>query len=268
MSYKLSHKSFLQECHTRLSHKTVPQECPTRVSHKSVPQEKSDPQECPTRLSHKSVPQECPTRVSHKSDPQECPIRVPRKECPTRVSCKSDPQECPRRVSHKSVLQECHLDICSFSNAFVFGFVGSIWFLSLSLSRLQNYLSLSLSASKFAKCCTSHGICTSRSTKYRAYTATTKSALQGPQSTAPTTKSALRGPQSTAPATKFALQGPQSTAPATKSARLPQNLHFTDTSPSRVYAQRAPWGPPLDLSGTRLRNLKFLGVMLEGCKTM
>ena len=41
---------------------------------------------------------------------------------------KSDPQEYPTRVSHKSVLQECHLDICSFSNVFAFGFVGSILF--------------------------------------------------------------------------------------------------------------------------------------------
>ena len=31
-------------------------------------------------------------------------------------------------MSHKSVLQECHLDICSFSNVFAFGFVGSILF--------------------------------------------------------------------------------------------------------------------------------------------
>ena len=57
-------------------------------------------------MSCKSVPQECPTRVTHKSILQEC----------------------PRRVSHKSVLQECHLDICSFSNVFAFGFVGSILF--------------------------------------------------------------------------------------------------------------------------------------------
>ena len=32
-------------------------------------------------------------------------------------------------MSHKSVLQECHLDICSFSNVFAFGFVGSILFI-------------------------------------------------------------------------------------------------------------------------------------------
>ena len=44
------------------------------------------------------------------------------------MSHKSDPQECPTRVSHKSVLQERHLDICSFSNVFAFGFVGSILF--------------------------------------------------------------------------------------------------------------------------------------------
>ena len=84
---------------------------------------KSDPQECPVRVSrvfHKSVLQECPIRVSHKSVLQECL---------TRVSRKSDPQECPKRVSHKSVLQECHLDICSFSNVFAFGFVGSILFI-------------------------------------------------------------------------------------------------------------------------------------------
>ena len=99
-----------------MSYKSVPQECPnqtcpTRVSHV--------PQEFPTRLSHKSVPQECPTRVSYKSVPQECPTRVP---------FRSILQECPVRVSHKSVLQECHLDICSFSNVFAFGFVGSILF--------------------------------------------------------------------------------------------------------------------------------------------
>ena len=34
-------------------------------------------------------------------------------------------------MSHKSVLQECHLDICSFSNVFAFGFVGSILFPNL-----------------------------------------------------------------------------------------------------------------------------------------
>ena len=109
-----------------MSHKSVPQECPTRVSHKSVPQQ------CPLRVSHKSVPQQCPTRVSYKSVPQELPTRVSHKsfllECPTRVSRKSVPQEFPTRVSHKSVLQECHLDICSFSNVFAFGFVGSILF--------------------------------------------------------------------------------------------------------------------------------------------
>ena len=58
--------------------------------------------------------------MSYKSDPQEFP---------TRVSHKSVPQERPRRVSHKSVLQECHLDICSCSNVFAFGFVGPILFL-------------------------------------------------------------------------------------------------------------------------------------------
>ena len=73
-------------------------------------------------MSHKSAFQECPTRVSCKSVPQECP---------TRVTHKSILQECPRRVSHKSVLQECHLDICSFSNVFAFGFVGSILFFVL-----------------------------------------------------------------------------------------------------------------------------------------
>ena len=103
----------LEECPIRVPHKSVPQECPRRVSHKSVPQE------CPTRVSHKSVLQECPTRVTHKSDPQDFP---------TRVTHKSVLQECPRRVSHKSVLQECHLDICSFSKVFAFGFVGSILF--------------------------------------------------------------------------------------------------------------------------------------------
>ena len=64
-----------------------------------------------------SVLEECPTRVSRNSVPQECL---------TRVSLKSVPQECPQ----KSVLQECHLDICSFSNVFAFGFVGSILFFS------------------------------------------------------------------------------------------------------------------------------------------
>ena len=49
------------------------------------------------------------------------------------MSYKSVLQECPRRVSHKSVLQECHLDICSFSIVFPFGFVGSILFLSIHL---------------------------------------------------------------------------------------------------------------------------------------
>ena len=95
----MSHKS---------DHTSVLQECATRVSRKSVPQ-----------VSYTSVPQECPTRVSRKSVPQECPRRVSRK---------SVPQEFPTRVSHKSVLQECHLDICSFSNVFAFGFVGSILF--------------------------------------------------------------------------------------------------------------------------------------------
>ena len=117
----MSYKSVSQECRTRVSYKSVPQECPARVPHKSVPQE------CPIRVPHKSVLQECPTRVSYKSDPQECPTRVSYKsvpeECPARVSHKSVPQECPT-----SVLQECHLDICSFSNVFAFGFVGSILF--------------------------------------------------------------------------------------------------------------------------------------------
>ena len=31
-------------------------------------------------------------------------------------------------MSDNSFLQECHLDICSFSNVFAFGFVGSICF--------------------------------------------------------------------------------------------------------------------------------------------
>ena len=34
-------------------------------------------------------------------------------------------------MTHKSVLQECHLDICSFSNVFPFGFVGSILFFQM-----------------------------------------------------------------------------------------------------------------------------------------
>ena len=122
----MSHKSVPQQCPLRVSHKSVPQQCPTRVSYKSVPQE------LPTRVSHKSFLLECPTRVSRKSVPQELPTRVSHKsfllECPTRVSRKSVPQEFPTRVSHKSVLQECHLDICSFSNVFAFGFVGSILF--------------------------------------------------------------------------------------------------------------------------------------------
>ena len=64
-------------------------------------------------------------------------------ECLTRVSRKSDPQECPKRVSHKSVLQECHLDICSFSNVFAFGFVGSILFLTkVYFTLLEHHLQL------------------------------------------------------------------------------------------------------------------------------
>ena len=94
----MTHKSVLQECPRRVSHKSVLQECPTRVSYKSPPQE------CPTRVSYKSVPQEFPTRVSHKSVLQERPVR------------------------ETSVLQECHLDICSFSKVFAFGFMGSILF--------------------------------------------------------------------------------------------------------------------------------------------
>ena len=129
---------------------SVLQECPTRVSHKSVPQEsyKTVPQECPTRVSHKSVLQKCPTRVSRKSVPQECPIRVSHKsvlqECSTRVSYKSVPQECPTRVSHKSVLQECHLDICSFSNVFPFGFVGSILFIYIHTIFVRDFSVLPL----------------------------------------------------------------------------------------------------------------------------
>ena len=79
-----------------MSHKSVLQECPTRVSYKSVLQE------CPTRVSYKSVPEESPTRVSYKR-------RVP--------------QECPTRVSFGHI---------SFSNAFAFGFVGSILFIVFS----------------------------------------------------------------------------------------------------------------------------------------
>ena len=41
-------------------------------------------------------------------------------------------------MSYKSVLQECHLDICSFSIVFAFGFVGSIFFfLPLSFAEVE-----------------------------------------------------------------------------------------------------------------------------------
>ena len=99
------------------------------MSHKSVLQECPVPRECPIRVSQKSFLLECSTRVSQKSVPQECP---------TSVSCKSVPQEFPTRVTHKSVPQECHLDICSLSNVFAFGFVGSIFFHSKVWKKIQS----------------------------------------------------------------------------------------------------------------------------------
>ena len=121
VSYKVSHKSDIQECvlqerPTRVTNKSVPQECPTRVSYKSAPQE------CPTFASHKSVLQECPTSVSYKSVLQECVIQGVPQECATKVSEKN--------VSYKSV-KGCFGVV--FEYVFAFRFVGSILLLMIWL---------------------------------------------------------------------------------------------------------------------------------------